>query len=67
MNRSPGTRTGSLCFGSYKKLSVSGTWDEGEGVTSTGWKAKWGQAREGLVDQVRCLNLILRGCGDEEP
>lgn len=28
MSRGPGTRTGFLCFRSYKKPGVSGTWTE---------------------------------------
>lgn len=57
MSRGLGSRT--MCLGSYKQLSVSGMCGEGWGVTSCGWRGRQGQTREGLVDEVWCVNLTL--------
>ena len=66
MSKGPGTRTGSLCLGSYKNLNVSGMLGEGKGMTSTCWKGRAGagQGRPCGPGKVFEFDLVkLWGCG----
>lgn len=59
MSRGSAARRDSVCLGGSKQLSVSGMGSERQGVLSHSWRGGQGQAEEGLVDQVRCLDLTL--------